>query len=132
MPVITSTTMLRDEASTLHGENAIPKATKDEDLYARLNALGRGAICFSGGGIRSASFCLGVLQALARHPRGANSTAPTKPEESLLCQFHYLSTVRVPSSATKTADRSPLNKRLPRCERRRDSEGRLSSTEPED
>ncbi len=37
------------------------------------------ALCLSGGGIRSASFALGVLQSLARH--------------GLLMQFHYLSTV---------------------------------------
>src|SRR6266542_2146862 len=39
----------------------------------------RYALCLSGGGIRSATFCLGVIQGLAR--RG------------LLHQFHYLSTV---------------------------------------
>ena len=39
----------------------------------------RAALCLSGGGIRSALFALGVLQALARH--------------GLLKQFHYLSTV---------------------------------------
>lgn len=37
------------------------------------------ALCLSGGGIRSATFALGVLQGLARH--------------GLLDQFHYLSTV---------------------------------------
>jgi hypothetical protein len=37
------------------------------------------ALCLSGGGIRSASFCLGVIQALA--------------EARLLAQFNYLSTV---------------------------------------
>jgi hypothetical protein len=37
------------------------------------------AICFSGGGIRSATFNLGILQGLARH--------------NLLDKFHYLSTV---------------------------------------
>src|SRR5664279_1946125 len=37
------------------------------------------ALCLSGGGIRSAPFCLGTLQALARH--------------KLLTEFHYLSTV---------------------------------------
>jgi Patatin-like phospholipase len=37
------------------------------------------ALCLSGGGIRSASFCLGILQALAR--------------QKLLSQFDYLSTV---------------------------------------
>src|SRR3954471_13184176 len=37
------------------------------------------ALCLSGGGIRSATFCLGVLQSLARH--------------KLIGKFHYLSTV---------------------------------------
>ncbi len=37
------------------------------------------ALCFSGGGIRSASFCLGILQALA--------------QRKLLSRFDYLSTV---------------------------------------
>ncbi|MGQ0445599.1 MAG: patatin-like phospholipase family protein [Beijerinckiaceae bacterium] len=37
------------------------------------------ALCLSGGGIRSASFCLGILQALAKR--------------KLLSRFHYLSTV---------------------------------------
>ena len=37
------------------------------------------ALCLSGGGVRSAAFCLGVVQALARR--------------KLLHQFHYLSTV---------------------------------------
>jgi hypothetical protein len=37
------------------------------------------ALCLSGGGIRSAAFCLGTVQALARH--------------GLLQHFHYLSTV---------------------------------------
>jgi hypothetical protein len=39
----------------------------------------RAALCLSGGGIRSASFALGILQGLARH--------------DLLLKFHYLSTV---------------------------------------
>ena len=46
--------------------------------FTRL-AVPRAALCLSGGGIRSASFALGVLQALARH--------------GLLRHFHYLSTV---------------------------------------
>ena len=52
-----------------------------EDLYQRIHnlAVPRAALCLSGGGIRSASFALGVLQALARY--------------GLLGQFHYLSTV---------------------------------------
>jgi hypothetical protein len=46
----------------------------DPGVTARLHAL-----CLSGGGIRSAAFCLGVIQALAR--------------AGLLQEFHYLSTV---------------------------------------
>ena len=34
-------------------------------FYRALNALNRAALCCSGGGIRSATFCLGVIQALA-------------------------------------------------------------------
>jgi Patatin-like phospholipase len=50
-------------------------------LYAAIHRLDRpqSALCLSGGGIRSASFALGVLQALARH--------------GLLFGFDYLSTV---------------------------------------
>ncbi|CAG9181578.1 patatin-like phospholipase domain-containing protein [Cupriavidus pinatubonensis] len=64
------------------------------------------ALALSGGGIRSATFCLGVLQALASTPRPKSDAAPgPKPEpereppdapapmSSLLAQFDYLSTV---------------------------------------
>ena len=37
-----------------------------EKLYHTLNQLNHAALCFSGGGIRSATFCLGTLEALAR------------------------------------------------------------------
>lgn len=52
------------------------------DFYKWLHEHGdkRAAICFSGGGIRSATFALGVLQGLAK--KGVK-----------LGQFHYLSTV---------------------------------------
>lgn len=51
------------------------------DFYTRLhkNGVHRAALCFSGGGIRSATFNLGVLQGLARAVD--------------LSGFHYLSTV---------------------------------------
>ena len=51
------------------------------ELYQRIHGLTvpRAALCLSGGGIRSASFALGVLQGLASH--------------GLLRHFHYLSTV---------------------------------------
>lgn len=50
------------------------------------------ALSLSGGGIRSATFCLGVLQALAktRDPAPAQAEAPRWP---LLAQFDFLSTV---------------------------------------
>ncbi|HLF13108.1 MAG TPA: hypothetical protein VJA26_18050, partial [Gammaproteobacteria bacterium] len=56
------------------------------------------ALAFSGGGIRSATFCLGVLQGLAKcapPPLNGNDqpTAPKSSRDSLLPQFDYLSTV---------------------------------------
>ncbi|HEX5327105.1 MAG TPA: patatin-like phospholipase family protein, partial [Acetobacteraceae bacterium] len=51
----------------------------ESDLHDVAHRLGLSALCLSGGGIRSAAFCLGVLQALAR--------------AKLLVQFDYLSTV---------------------------------------
>jgi hypothetical protein len=75
----------------------LPAGEKErrEKLYRALNKLNRAALCFSGGGIRSATFCLGVLQALAgydvtRHapnplhaaPTGPGSQASTSPHSS--------------------------------------------------
>jgi hypothetical protein len=48
-------------------------------IYKRIHEKKPAALCFSGGGIRSGTFALGVLQGLARH--------------DLLGKFHYLSTV---------------------------------------
>ncbi|WP_031320199.1 patatin-like phospholipase family protein, partial [Pseudomonas piscis] len=56
-------------------------------------------LALSGGGIRSATFGLGVLQALARAPvPDAHQANPEQPsanteERSLLSRFDYLSTV---------------------------------------
>lgn len=62
-PVIDAQAALREERAALGlGADAVPAA-----------------LCLSGGGIRSAAFCLGVIQAFARH--------------GLLAQIHYLSTV---------------------------------------
>ena len=47
------------------------------------------ALCLSGGGIRSATFCLGVLQGLAKSP----PPVPHPHLSSMLAQFDYLSTV---------------------------------------
>ena len=84
--------VLKQEFEELHGADSastLPNAGVDADepsndlerLYRSIHVLAvpRAALCLSGGGIRSASFALGVLQVLARH--------------GLLEQFHYLSTV---------------------------------------
>jgi hypothetical protein len=79
--------VLSCEFKLLHGpfetagpDRYVPPVTLVE-LYRRIHALRapRAALCLSGGGIRSASFALGVIQALACH--------------GLLGRFHYLSTV---------------------------------------
>jgi len=44
---------------------AADEVERRERFYRSLNKLNRAALCLSGGGIRSATFCLGVLQALA-------------------------------------------------------------------
>ena len=53
------------------------------------------ALCLSGGGIRSASFALGVIEALAVHPRRPAATTSRRPAKINRCsaQFNYLSTV---------------------------------------
>lgn len=62
---VDETKMLQEERQSLFGKSA-----------ASTNAA---ALCLSGGGIRSATFCLGVMQGLARAEK--------------LQDFHYLSTV---------------------------------------
>lgn len=60
---------------------------------------GRWALALSGGGIRSATFCLGVLQALARAPAPGVAPQPRQDHQDtdlgkrLLPRFDYLSTV---------------------------------------
>src|SRR5215831_11070071 len=84
--------VLQDEAEAIHGAKL--SGLTGKELNRELNDLGSVALCLSGGGIRSASFALGVIQALAVHPR-ANGTGSgvAKPEDSLLNKFDYLSTV---------------------------------------
>ncbi len=62
--------------------------TADHPLKQLLHAMEGTAVCLSGGGIRSASFSLGVLQGLARFTRRKSDSA--KP---LLDNLDYLSTV---------------------------------------
>lgn len=93
------------DADERSGEDEPPEwVERRKAFYCELNKLNRAALCCSGGGIRSATFCLGVIQALAMHkPNGPFSPAElavSKPQdlvgnsnESLLSRFHYLSTV---------------------------------------
>jgi Patatin-like phospholipase len=74
------------------------EAERRKIFYRGLNKLNRSALCLSGGGIRSATFCLGVIQALAAYDvsmpaSDLNGGCPERPENSLLGRFHYLSTV---------------------------------------
>jgi len=79
-------TVLEEEYTALHGslpaiDTTVPEADRLASIYALIHNLPRKrtAICFSGGGIRSATFGLGVIQGLARF--------------NLLGQFDYQSTV---------------------------------------
>ena len=93
----------RMDADQRNGEDLPVEEVKDRKAFYRaLNKLNRAALCCSGGGIRSATFCLGVIQALAAHhvggaaPTPANDAASpgptkqaeTKAEGSLLGRFH--------------------------------------------
>jgi hypothetical protein len=76
--VVGTERVLLDEYRGFWPNDADPPA--DERAYrARAFGKGQAALCLSGGGIRSASFALGVLQALSG--------------KGLLTHFHYLSTV---------------------------------------
>jgi hypothetical protein len=107
---LTTEEILADEASEIHGDaagkrvkNKIPPrdsanridGKKTAEFYRELNKLDSAALCLSGGGIRSAAFALGVIQALATHPRPASDPHGHAASEdaSLLARFHYLSTV---------------------------------------
>jgi hypothetical protein len=60
-------------------------------LVRILHRRKRSALCFSGGGIRSATFSLGVLQGLAKHSLPLNEEQVEHPR--LLAEFDFLSTV---------------------------------------
>jgi hypothetical protein len=104
-PPITTEQALREEALVIVGKDPCPALEIDpanaESLapserahfYRRMNDCELSALCLSGGGIRSAAFSLGVIQALAVHPRSQDGTAVKRADESLLTRFHYLSTV---------------------------------------
>ena len=77
--ILTWVEVLNEESEKLHGIKGKPNSLAE--LYEAIHALDpcRAALCLSGGGIRSATFSLGVIQGLAR--------------AGWLKRFHYLSTV---------------------------------------
>ena len=94
MNILDTDAVLGEEAKAIRGDDAgIPADATGKRLYCALNKLNSAALCLSGGGIRSAAFALGVIQALACHPRSAAGQRIAKAEDSLLGRFHYLSTV---------------------------------------
>ncbi len=83
-PVSTLAGALWDEFEAIHAKPRAAATAQGPDAslhayYSAALAMPQAALCLSGGGIRSAAFSLGVLQALAR--------------SKLLTSFHYLSTV---------------------------------------
>ena len=93
--------VLRQEVRAIFGvdlKDANGEELKGDALYRRLNELNGSALCLSGGGIRSATFALGAIEALAIHPRQASKADEgekhcASARASLLRQFNYLSTV---------------------------------------
>jgi len=103
---LTTEQVLREEALAILGRD--PGNANSENppkFYRNLNEFGFTALCLSGGGIRSAAFSLGVIQALAAHPRAPTGDTVGRAEDSLLSEFHYLSTV---SGADTSEVGSPL------------------------
>lgn len=105
--------VLCDEAKAIHGADVLkglsdsPDMPRPDDQHdmairrevsVRLGKLGSTALCLSGGGIRSASFALGIIQALASWPsrnerHRKTRVPPPDSGQALLGQFNYLSTV---------------------------------------
>jgi hypothetical protein len=64
-------------------------AQSDIPLKHILHGMNASALCLSGGGIRSASFSLGILEGLSRFSRNEHFTAPN----GLMDKLDYISTV---------------------------------------
>jgi len=88
---------LRPDQATPEGHPGSP--CNPEDIYERGHKAGLAGLAFSGGGIRSATFNLGVIQALAKtnivQSKASSNKDPPVDEEQhgLLPLFDYLSTV---------------------------------------
>lgn len=77
VPVASNLDVLVAEYRRIWPDKAVPASL--ENYHRLVKENGQSALCLSGGGIRSAAFGLGVVQALSR--------------AGLFSQFHYLSTV---------------------------------------
>ena len=66
--------VLQDEYSLFWPDE--PPPDTETDYFKKVNENGQAALCLSGGGIRSASFALGVLQGLSK--------------QRVLDKFHYV------------------------------------------
>lgn len=79
--------VLHAEYNHLYPEAPLPPEIADDlpKVIAALHAKERSALCLSGGGIRSATFALGVIQGLAGLGRSA--------ADSVLAKLDYISTV---------------------------------------
>jgi hypothetical protein len=90
---------MKKDADIRSGKDENPDEVETRKAFYRsLNKLNRSALSLSGGGIRSATFCLGVIQALAAcdvAPAQADQgeKSASVPENSLLGRFQFLSTV---------------------------------------
>lgn len=69
--------------------NAVAEAKKIKGLEPKANW----GIALSGGGIRSATFCVGVLQSIAESDKYCQDNTKKNYKNSLLSHFDYLSTV---------------------------------------
>ncbi|HYN22991.1 MAG TPA: hypothetical protein VE078_18680 [Thermoanaerobaculia bacterium] len=79
--------VLHEEYNQLYPKEPLPPEIADDldQVIAALHKKDRSALCISGGGIRSATFALGLIQGLAK--------LGTTASDSVLAKLHYLSTV---------------------------------------
>jgi hypothetical protein len=81
-------------------------------FYRSLNKLKHAALCCSGGGIRSATFCLGVIQAFAKYD--ATNSAPRPPNPNNVPTGSNPEAPRaVPSAGTSTAGAPQRRETMP-------------------
>src|SRR5215468_1613061 len=71
----------KDADTRRDGEETAQDVESRKVFYRGLNKLNRSALSLSGGGIRSATFCLGVIQALAAYDIRAG-VAPQEGEKA--------------------------------------------------